>query len=212
MIYRIAILGPQGSGKGTQGELLAKFLKLPLISTGDLYREEIEKKTSLGNLIKNKVVAGKLVADNLTNHLISVRLSQADCQKGFILDGYPRNVVQLGFLEGLAPLTHVIVLEIDDKTALKRLLGRRICPRCGRVYHLQYNRPLKDTKCDVCQIKLVRRADDYAKAIKERLKIYHQETEPILNFYKGKGVLYSFDARPSILSVFKKITKIFQRK
>jgi adenylate kinase len=210
MIYRIAILGPQGAGKGTQAELIAQHFHLPVISTGEIFRQEIKAGTELGRLTSFYIKEGKLVPDEITNELVKLRLFQDDCQNGFVLDGYPRNVFQLGAIERITDLTHVIQLDISDTEAFRRLMGRRFCPQCGRNYHLEFKPPKKNGLCDFCGIPLQTREDDKPEAIQERLRIYHRETEPVLGFYQGKGILYKINGEQPIEKVFAEILKIFE--
>lgn len=206
-MHRIVILGPQGAGKGTQAELLAKHLKVPAISTGEIYRREIEQKTDLGQMAASFINQGKLAPDELTNDLIRMRLTQDDCKNGFVLDGYPRNAAQMAAMESIAPLTCVLEIVISDKEAIKRLAGRRVCPRCGESYHTEFKKPREDEMCDACKVKLTARDDDKPEAIKERLEIYHRATEPLAGFYQGKGILRKINGEQAIEKVFEDAVK-----
>jgi adenylate kinase len=209
MINQITIMGPQGSGKGTQAQLLSKKLKIPALSMGDVIRAEIEKKTKIGKQIKPYVKKGELVPFGLNNQLLVQRLNEKDLQDGFILDGYPRNLEQAEFLDKIVNLTHAINIEISDKEAIGRLGGRRTCKKCATVYHIRYKPPKKEGVCDDCGSELYIREDDYPKAIRQRLRIYHKETEPVLKHYQKKGVLYKIDGEKNIKDVHEYVIKIF---
>lgn len=209
-MYHIVILGPQGAGKGTQAQLIAKQFNIPAVSTGEIYRQEIDKQTDLGKMAISFINQGKLAPDELTNDLVRLRLQQADCQNGFVLDGYPRNAVQLGAMETMAKLNNVLEIDISDEEAVKRLGGRRACSACGRIFHLIFKPAKKEGICDDCNSALIRRGDDEPEAIRERLKIYHQDTEPLLGFYQGKGILHKINGEQSIEKVFEDILKVLK--
>ncbi|MFA5021622.1 MAG: nucleoside monophosphate kinase, partial [Patescibacteria group bacterium] len=179
---RIIIFGPQGSGKGTQAELIARRHGLPYISTGDIFRYHLKNQTELGKKVFTYVNAGHLVPDELTNKIVAERINQPDCRNGFVLDGYPRNKSQLDYLNTITKIDFAIAIELDDKTAIKRLAGRLAC-KCGLSYHLQHNPPKQPGICDKCGGQLFKRDDDKPEAIKKRLEIYHQETKPLLAVY-----------------------------
>lgn len=204
---RIVFMGPQGAGKGTQAELIAKHFNIPMISTGEMYRKEIEKQTDLGKIAASYINQGKLVPDEITNDLIKLRIVQPDCQKGFVIDGYPRNAIQLGVIESVVQLTHVLEIDISDNEAIRRLSGRRVCLVCGKNYHLDFNPPEENKKCDECKAHLIIREDDRPEAISERLDIYHRETEPLSGFYRGKGILRKINGEQTIKKVFEDILK-----
>ena len=209
MNYKIALYGPQGSGKGTQGEKLAEYLQVPLIVTGNIFRLNIKEKTELGSLAQKYINKGDLVPDEVTIKMILERLSQKDCQKGFVLDGYPRSLVQATALDKAINLTHVLVIHISDKEAVRRIANRRSCPHCGRTYHLAYKPPKKDSICDHCQTSLVQREDDTKEALIKRLNIYHQESEPILNHYEKINILHKINGEQLIEKVWQDIKQIF---
>lgn len=204
---RIVLLGAQGSGKGTQAEKLSAELNIPHISTGDIFRDNIKRGTELGRLVKEYADKGLLVPDEVTIRIMRARLEQEDCSNGFILDGFPRNMKQAKALEEFSSVDRAISLEISDEEAVRRIAGRRNCPKCGRLYHMVYNPPKEDELCDVCHVKLVQRDDDKPEAIKRRLGIYHKETEPLKDFYKEKGVLLLVDGSQGINDVFSGIMK-----
>lgn len=207
----ILFIGPQGSGKGTQAELLGKKLEIPYISTGNIFRDNIANKTKLGNLAVKYINAGKLVPDKITNDLIKNRLAENNVKSGFILDGYPRNIKQAKFLDNLAHLDTVFEVYISDKESILRISGRRSC-KCGAVYHLKFNPPGKKGICPKCGEKLFIRDDDTPLKIKERLKIYHSETKKLLDYYGKKGILININGRQPIAKVHKDIVKILNDK
>ncbi len=198
---KIVFLGPPGSGKGTQAELLAKRMNLPQVIAGDLVRREIEVHTALGQAIEEVSRRGELVSDEIMIKLMSSEISRQSADQGMILDGYPRDLIQAQALEKIFKPTAVILINISDREAIERISGRRVCPVCGAVYHLKYNPPLRDEICDRCSEKLVIRADDTEEAVKKRLEIYHRETEPLIYYYKQRGILLEINGEQSIEKV-----------
>ena len=185
----ISLFGPQGSGKGTQAKILMKKLNLPHISTGDLFRAAIESRTALGAQVEKIINGGRLVSDEITFNLLKERIGRADCAAGFILDGYPRTVKQAELLDQSVQVSQVIFIEISDEEAVKRLTNRRQCPRCGAIFNLYTSpKPAEDELCDYCRVKLIQRADDTEKAVRERLQRYHAEAEPLIRYYRDKVV------------------------
>jgi adenylate kinase len=184
----ILIIGPQGSGKDTQAVMLSKKRKIPFIVMGDLFRQEIKKKTPAGKLADRLIRQGRLAPDKITFNLLQKRLRRLDAKKGFILNGFPRNLKQALMLEKIVHIDLVLELWISDRESLRRLSGRRFCPRCQTTYHLIYKKSKKPGLCDKCEGKLRVREDDRVPVIKKRLRIYHQQTEPILNYYKKKKI------------------------
>jgi len=214
-MLKILLLGPQGSGKGTQGKLLAEKLGIPLISAGALWRAEIARGTALGRQVEEILRQGKLAPDNLTAQVVRARLSRNDAQNGFILDGYPRNRAQYDLLgEFLAP-THVMALTLSDHDALKRMTGRLVCTKCGTNYHVVYAPP-KESRgeglwhCDEDGVPLTSRDDDKPEAVSQRLQIYHTETEPVIELYRARGILHEIDASSAIEKVQEDIVRALQ--
>ena len=205
----IIIFGPQGSGKGTQAEYIARRHHVPYVSTGDIFRYHLKNQTALGAQVMSYLSAGQLVPDELTNQVVKDRLSRPDCADGFVLDGYPRNKVQQDFLNQLTGIDFVIVISLADETAIARLAGRLAC-KCGATYHLTYNPPAQPGVCDSCGDTLFRRDDDQPAAIAQRLEIYHRQTEPLFAAYRAKGVLYDVDGAPSIEAVSRQIDQIIK--
>ncbi len=200
-IYKIVILGPPASGKGTQATFLAERLNIPSISVGQILRDEVEKESECGKMVKDQMKSGGLVSNAIVNKLVRKRLEQPDCQRGFVFDGFPRIMIQAKYLDTLIKITHVLEIAVSDQEVINRLSGRRTCPRCGRVYHLKFNPPKKDELCDDCQVKLEIREDDTEQAIRRRLKIYHQETEEVVGYYREKGLLIRINGEQSIEDV-----------
>lgn len=208
----LILMGPQGSGKGTQGELLAKRFKLPTISAGALYRDNIRRKTKLGRVALKFTTKGVLGPNYITNNMMKEELSKAKYNKGVILDGYPRNLVQAKFLKKLKCIDLAILIDISQKETLKRLGGRRVCSNCGDTYHVITKKPKKNNQCDKCGGQLIRRADDYPKAIKQRLAVYRHETRPIIDYYKKEGKLIKINGQKPIKAVFAKLLSEFKKR
>lgn len=178
---KLILVGPQGSGKGTQAKILSEKLEIPHISTGDLIRSA---EGELKERVDSYASSGKLVPDELMLEILKKRLERDDCKKGFILDGYPRNIEQAKELDKIARVDRVIEIDISDEESIRRLSGRRNCKKCGRIYNVNTSpKPKRNNLCDHCGVMLFQREDDQPDAIKERLKIYHNETEPVLKKY-----------------------------
>ena len=167
---------------------------MPHISTGDLLREEIARGSELGRRVKEYVEKGLLVPDLLVNLVLEKRLSQPDCAKGFILDGYPRTLSQARFLESKFPVHVAVLLEAPDEVIVERVSGRLVCPKCGATYHVKWKPPKKPGVCDVCGARLVRRPDDRPEVVRRRLMLYRETIRPVVDYYRGLGKLLEFDA------------------
>jgi adenylate kinase len=212
MLKKIFIfIGPPGSGKGTQADKLGEKLKLPVISPGELLRHEEEKGTSIGKMVRAKMAKGELVSDEIIEKVLHKRLAKKDAHKGFILDGYPRDLVQLELLKKkiskFKDPTHTICavyIDCQDKNIKKRLGGRRVCD-CGAAYHTEYNPPKKKGICDLCGKKLERREDDKPQVMARRLKQFHLGTTPILKFFKDEHLLIIINGDKEIKQVEKEI-------
>ncbi len=207
---RILLFGPQGSGKGTQGEKLSEWLKLPLIVTGNIFRHNIKEQTELGVLAKGYINKGELVPDAVTNRMIGERITQEDCAQGFILDGFPRNLVQADALDTYVKITDLMHISIPDDEAVRRIANRRTCVDQGHVYHLVYNPPKQEGICDEDGSALEQRKDDTEESLKKRLGIYHSETEPILDHYRPYGVIHDIDGIASIEEVWQTVQASLQ--
>jgi len=205
------LMGPQGSGKGTQGEMLAKKFKLPTVSAGALYRDNIKRKTKLGKLALKFTIKGVLGPNYLTNNMMKAELSKTKYNRGVILDGYPRSLNQAKFLSKMRDIDLAILIDISQSETLKRLGGRRVCSKCGETYHVIIKKPKKDMICDKCGANLMRRADDYAKAIKQRLAVYRKETKPVIDYYKKEGKLIKINGQKPIKKVFLLILAEFKK-
>ncbi len=197
---KLIMLGPQGSGKGTQAKLLSEKFAIPHISTGDIFRENIKNKTELGKKALEYINKGKLVPDELVNEIVSSKIAHL---QGFILDGYPRKLSQAEFLESFSNIDYAIEISISDEAAIKRISGRRVCESCGATYSI-YDEGYTG-KCLKCGSELKIRDDDKEEAVKKRLEIYHTETKPLLGFYSSKGILIKIDGEQPIEKVFEDI-------
>ena len=186
---KIVMLGPPGSGKGTYASRLTKMLGIPHISTGDMVREEIKAQTEIGKKIKEYNDRGELVPDEIIIKLLAERLKKADAKKGFILDGFPRTLRQAEALEKLSEIDLVINLNVPDEIIIQRLSNRLICKRCGAIYNRLTLKPKVNGVCDVCGGELYQREDDKPEVIRERLKVYKRSTEPLIEYYRRKGLL-----------------------
>jgi adenylate kinase len=204
----LIILGAPGSGKGTISGALSEKYNIPTISTGDILRKEVKEKTNLGLKVKEIMEVGKLVPDEIMNEILRNRLKQDDCRNGFILDGFPRTINQAKELEKIFKdlnfkLNLVINLIVSDELIIKRLTNRRICKKCGKIYNLLFSPPKKEGVCDVCNGELFQREDDNEFVIRNRLKVYRKDTEPLIDYYSKKGVLKNLNAEEGIDSVLK---------
>lgn len=205
--HRLILIGPQGSGKGTQAELLQVYLQIPIISTGQLCRAEIEKKTRLGEQIAGQVRSGTLVSDEIILSMVKARVSSYDAQNGFILDGFPRTVPQAEAADGWLNPTRVIVLEINNKLAVARMAARRACSSC-RYKTTAEHVTVYGTVCPRCGAQIIQRDDDQPEAIKARLAAYEKQTQPVIEFYKNKGILERLNGALSIPLVFMEATHV----
>lgn len=203
--YNIIIFGPQGSGKGTQAQMLSKLLDIPHISTGAIFRQIQSAESADARLLKSYLNQGKLVPDKYANKLVIDRISQNDCKRGFVLDGYPRNQAQADFLSKHAKIDCVIEIRLSDADGIFRISKRRMCKN-GHSYHLRFAPPKKDGICDVDGLQLFQRDDETEEAIKQRLAIYHSKTEPLIDYLRKRGIkILEIDGRPAIEEVSREI-------
>ncbi len=202
----VIFLGPPGAGKGTQAQRICAALEIPQISTGDILRRAMKEGTPTGLKAKAFVEAGKLVPDEVIIDIVRERLAQEDCQRGYILDGFPRTVPQAEALEGIAHIDAVIDLDVADEVLIERLSGRRVCLKCGATYHV--SRLNGETKCANCGEELVQRKDDSAETVLNRLNVYHDQTAPLVDFYQKKGLLKVIDGAQDMETIFNSIMAI----
>ena len=188
---KLILLGAPGAGKGTQADVICQKLSIPAISTGNIIREAMKNDTDLGRAAKGYVEAGGLVPDEIVIKMLQKRIEQQDCENGFILDGFPRTVPQAEALDQMGVvIDRAIDIEVADETIIARLSGRRVCGKCSASYHLRYNPPREEGKCDKCASELIRRSDDEPDTIRERLRVYHEETEPLKDYYNAASKLF----------------------
>ncbi|WBY65074.1 adenylate kinase [Thermocaproicibacter melissae] len=185
----LIFLGAPGAGKGTHAEILSKDVGIPQISTGNIIREALKSGTEMGLKAKSYIEAGKLVPDDVVIGIIRDRLAQDDCANGFILDGFPRTIPQAEALDKMVRIDRVINLDVPESLILRRLSGRRVCSNCGASYNVDTRPPKKEGICDVCGGTLVQRKDDNPETVRERLKVYHEQTEPLVDYYEKQGKL-----------------------
>ena len=202
------LLGAPGAGKGTQAELLTAKLSIPAISTGNMLREAMRNGSELGQTVKKIMEEGSLVPDDVILDIVADRVSQPDCEKGFILDGVPRTLAQAEALEARGiKIDHVVSIEIDDAVIASRMTGRRVCSKCGASYHIVANPPKTEGICDACQSELVIRKDDAPETVQHRLDVYHELTEVLKDFYAARGKLRLIEGNQPIEDAFKEILK-----
>lgn len=212
---RIVLLGPPGAGKGTQAVKLVDKYNIPHISTGDIFRKNLKEKTELGLKAKEYMDKGLLVPDNLVVDIVKDRLMENDCNNGFLLDGFPRTVEQAEALEKELEnlkinLNGVINIEVKDETLIDRLTGRLVCKSCGATYNAKFNKPKKDKVCDICAGELYTREDDKEDTVKNRLKVYKNQTQPLIDYYEKKGMLTTIDGELGSDIVFVKICEALE--
>ena len=195
----LILLGAPGAGKGTQAEVIAEHLNIPTISTGNIIREALKSGTEMGLKAKEFMDAGKLVPDDIVIGIIKERLAQPDCANGFILDGFPRTIPQAEALDRMGVvIDRVIDIEVADETITQRVSGRRVCPSCGASYHVDYKRPAVENVCDRCGDTLSQRKDDHPDTVRERLQVYHEQTEPLKGYYAQSGKLYIVEGQEEV--------------
>lgn len=209
----LVLMGLPGAGKGTQADKIVVKYNIPHISTGDMFRAAIKEGTDLGIKAKSFMDKGELVPDEVTIGIVRERLSKDDCEKGFLLDGFPRTVAQAEALDGMLAglekkIDFVINIDVDQSILMERLTGRRICKNCGATYHLVFNPPSQEGVCDRCGGELYQRADDNADTVQNRLDVNIQQTKPLLNFYENKGYLRNINGQQDIDLVFADVEKL----
>ena len=195
----LILLGAPGAGKGTQAEVICKALNIPAISTGNILREAIKNQTPLGMEAKTYMDGGKLVPDEIVINILKERLQADDCKNGFILDGFPRTVPQAEALDQMnVRIDRVVDIEVADEKITARLSGRRVCESCGASYHTQYKPSKVEGVCDACGGKTVQRKDDHPDTVKERLRVYHEQTEPLIDYYTNAGKLVVVEGQEEV--------------
>lgn len=208
---RIVLLGPPGCGKGTQAALLSKECGIPHIAAGDLLREAVASETALGKRAKAYMDAGELVPDDLVVAMMKDRLDEEDTRKGYILDGFPRTLRQAELMEGFAPLDAAVCLMVPEEVLLERFAGRRVCSKCEAVYHVTGNPPAVEDVCDACGGDLDTREDDREEVVRTRLKVYREQTEPLLARYRQASMLIEVDAAAGIQETHRRLMEATSR-
>ncbi len=212
---KIIMLGAPGAGKGTQAKMIAERFDIPHISTGDIFRSNTQRGTELGRLAKTYMDAGDLVPDDVTIAMVLDRITEEDCENGYILDGFPRNLFQAESLtaaldERQQMIDYAIDVDVPDEAIVERMSGRRSCLNCGAVYHIVYNPPKEEGICDICGEKLVLRDDDKEETVLNRLKVYHDQTYPLIDYYNREGILVTVDGTQDVDKVFADIVSILE--
>ena len=210
---KVIMLGAPGAGKGTQAKKIAEKYEIPHISTGDIFRANIKNGTELGNKAKSYMDQGHLVPDELTCDLVVDRIKQADCKNGYVLDGFPRTIPQAEALKAALEkmgetIDYAINVEVPDENIIDRMSGRRACVSCGGTYHIKYNPTKKEGICDACGGELILRDDDKPETVKQRLEVYHTQTQPLIDYYTKEGILKEVDGTQDLQKVFDDITAI----
>ena len=200
----LILLGAPGAGKGTQTEIICEHLNIPAVSTGNIIREALKSGTEMGLRAKSFVDAGKLVPDEVVIGIIQERLAKDDCKNGFILDGFPRTIPQAEALDSMGVvIDKVIDIEVPDEKIVQRMSGRRVCESCGASYHLLYKKPEQEGVCGKCSGTLVQRKDDHPDTVLARLKVYHEETEPLKDYYQKQGKLFVVEGQEEVADTTK---------
>ena len=210
---KIIMLGAPGAGKGTQAKKIAEKYSIPHISTGDIFRANIKNNTELGQKAKTYMDKGELVPDELVVDLIMDRFKEADCANGYVLDGFPRTIPQAEALDKALSVNgesvdYAVNVEVPDENIINRMSGRRACVGCGATYHIQFNAPKVEGVCDTCGEKLILRDDDKPETVKNRLSVYHEQTQPLIDYYSKKGVLAEVDGTQAMDDVFNAIVNV----
>ncbi len=212
---KLILLGPPGAGKGTQAVRLVEHYGIPQISTGDILRKAVKEGTELGVLAKKYMDKGELVPDEVVIGIIRERIKEPDCGKGYILDGFPRTIAQAQALDEMlekegTSIDHVVNISVEDEEIVKRLTGRRMCPKCGAGYHVVFDPPKKEGICDKCGGELIQRDDDREETIRARLEVYRQQTEPLIEYYEEKGLLRTIPGEGKMEEIFQAILKALE--
>ena len=207
----LILLGAPGAGKGTQAEKICEKFNIPAVSTGNIIREALKNGTDMGLKAKSYIDAGKLVPDDVVIGIIKERLAEDDCQNGFILDGFPRTIPQAEALDKMGiVIDKVVDIEVPDEKIAARLGGRRVCLKCGATYHLEYKKPAKDGICDACGDELVQRKDDSPETVLDRLNVYHEQTEPLKDYYAKTGKLVIVEGQEEVADTTALVFKVLE--
>ncbi len=207
----IIFLGAPGAGKGTQAEIIAEKYNIPTISTGNIIREALKNGTEMGLKAKAYTEAGQLVPDEVVIGIIKERLAKGDCENGFILDGFPRTIPQAEALDAMGIIIDKVVdIEVPDEAIAERMTGRRVCPDCGASYHLVNKKPVKEGICDACGAALIQRKDDAPETVADRLKVYHDQTEPLKGYYEKTGKLEIVEGLGSVADITARVIKALE--
>lgn len=208
---KLVVFGPPSAGKGTQAQKLSKKYGIPQVATGDLLREQVAKKTPIGLKVKSYLDSGRLGPDDLIVQMIADRVSKPDCRNGYLLDGFPRTMGQAKELEKMTDIDLVLNIVVDFEVLVERAVGRRICPKCAAVYHVKFNQPKKEGICDRCGSQLIQRDDDKEATVRNRLKVYQEQTAPLVEHYRKKGKLVDIDGSGGIDAVQAKMVDSIDR-
>ena len=208
---KLILLGAPGAGKGTQAEIISEKYGIPTVSTGNIIRAALKNGTEMGLKAKSYIDAGELVPDSVVIGIVKERLSEPDCKKGYILDGFPRTIPQAVALDDMGfVIDAALSIEVADEEIVKRMSGRRVCEKCGASYHTDYKKPQKEGVCDLCGGSLVIRKDDEPETVKNRLNVYHEQTEPLVEFYRTRGKLAEIKFCPSIEETTAEVMKALE--
>jgi adenylate kinase len=212
---KIVMLGAPGAGKGTQAEMIAEKYGIPHISTGDIFRANIKNGTELGKKAKEYMDKGELVPDSLVVDLVIDRIHQDDAKDGYVLDGFPRTIPQAEALDGALAeagdaVDFAVNVDVPDENIVTRMSGRRACVKCGATYHIKYNAPKTEGVCDNCGSELIQREDDKPETVLNRLSVYHEQTQPLIDYYDGKGIVKNIDGTKDLNEVFDDIIKVLE--
>jgi len=214
-MHNLVLLGPPGAGKGTQAERISELYGIPHISTGDIFRDNLRRGTELGLKAKEYMDRGELVPDEVVIGIVRNRLAEPDCDKGFVLDGFPRTVAQADALKEMLAsmgksINHVLNIQVPDQTVVERLTARRTCRSCGAIYHLKFNPPREEGRCDACGGELYVRDDDREETVRARLEEYRSKTQPLIDYYRAEGLLRDIDGGASMEEVLDSIRKVLE--
>jgi adenylate kinase len=209
---KLVFLGPPGAGKGTQAKIISGMLGIPHISTGDIFRENMKNSTPLGKKAAEYSSKGLLVPDEITNAMVKDRLAKPDCSDGYILDGYPRTINQADYLSSIQKIDKVINFVLEEEEIISRISGRRTCKACGAIYNVNHIKPKQEGVCDSCKGILVQRDDEMPDVVKKRLHVYNEQTEPLIDYYRKKGLLKDIDSLPPVDKITETLKSALMKK